>query len=99
MSGAVISYIAAAFAYAGLYILTLFIRTKVKSEKLDIFRKWVRTGVLSAEQLFPQSRSGARKKAYVMTFIEDKTCGFAQEEVDALIEAAVYCLNMEMWDR
>lgn len=99
MSWAFISYITAAFAYACLCILVVFIRAKVKIERFDILRKWVRTAVLSAEQIFPQSRVGAKKKAYVMTFVEDKTGGFTSEEVDALIEAAVYCLNMEMWDR
>lgn len=57
--------------------------------------KWVRIAVQSAEMIFQEIGMGADKKRYVIDFINDKFKWFklTEEQLDALIEAAVLELN------
>jgi LL-H family phage holin len=77
------------------YYVIPILRSKVSDEKLSIVEMWVNIAVAAAEQmkvagLLPD---GQEKKEYVLQFIRDKGITITDEELDALIEAAVYEIN------
>ena len=77
------------------YYVIPILRRKVSDEKLSIVEMWVNIAVAAAEQmqvagLLPD---GQEKKTYVLQFIRDKGITITDEELDALIEAAVYEIN------
>ena len=77
------------------YYVVPILRSKVSDEKLSTVEMWVNIAVAAAEQmkvagLFPD---GQEKKEFVLQFIRDKGLTITDEELDALIEAAVYEIN------
>lgn len=77
------------------YYVVPILRSKVSDEKLSIIEMWVNIAVAAAEQmqvagLLPNDM---QKKDYVLQFIRDKGITITDEELDALIEAAVYEIN------
>jgi LL-H family phage holin len=77
------------------YYVIPILRRKVSYEKLFIIEMWVNIAVAAAEQmkvagLLPD---GQEKKDFVLQFIKDKGITITEQELDALIEAAVYEIN------
>lgn len=77
------------------YYVIPILRRKVSYEKLSIIEMWVNIAVAAAEQmkvagLLPD---GQEKKDFVLQFIKDKGITITEQELDALIEAAVYEIN------
>ena len=70
-----------------------WLKTKASSEKLNIIQMWVNIAVAAAEQIFRAPGSGPSKKMYVMEFLQNKGITITDQELDALIEAAVYEIN------
>jgi hypothetical protein len=70
-----------------------WLRMKIGKEKLDNVQMWVNVAVAAAEQIFSVPGSGAQKKIYVIEFLKTKGITITEQELDALIEAAVYELN------
>lgn len=77
-------------------LITTFIipllKRKLSSEKLEELKRWVSVAVTAAEQLYG-SKSGQRKKEYVLSFLLEKGIVFDAAEVTAMIEAEVYKLS------
>lgn len=69
-----------------------FIKKKLSAEKTEELRKWVSIAVKAAEQLYG-SKTGTKKKEYVVAFLASKGIVFDVDEVNAMIEAEVYKLT------
>lgn len=75
-------------------IITTFLVPYIK-EKLDDARfekllKWTRIAVEAAEKLFNETGLGENKKAYVLAFLQKHGYSVDIDEIDVLIESAVY---------
>ncbi len=73
-----------------------WIKSKVKNEDMDIFRRWVEIAVAAAEQLYA-STDGAAKKEYVLTYLRDKGCSVDVDDLENAIEAAVLKLHSQLY--
>lgn len=74
-------------------ILVLFIRSKTTAEQQKEINAWVKIAVSAAEQIFKGSGRGEEKKQYVIAWLKERGFTVDENELDALIEAAVYELN------
>lgn len=72
-----------------------WIKGKLDERKFDVFRGLVRVGVFAAEQLY-NSEQGKEKKEYVLQLLKKNGYEINSESVDALIEATVKQLRIEM---
>jgi hypothetical protein len=72
-----------------------FLKSKLSVEKLEEIQNWIRTAVAAAEQIYTGDGRGAEKKAYVMSFLQNKNLTNDMPGVDNLIEAEVYKLSQE----
>jgi LL-H family phage holin len=75
------------------YKVVPWIQGNVDVKNLALMQTLIQAFVAAAEQLFPKAGSGAIKKAYVLEKLKDKGVTITDQELDALIEAAVYELN------
>lgn len=75
------------------YFVIPWLKTKTTKEKLGEIEKWVAVAVAAAEQMKAAGLIQTNKKEHVLEFIRDKGITITDEELDALIEAAVYELN------
>ncbi len=71
-----------------------FIKERLNTEKREQLEKWVNIAVKAAEQLFG-SKTGQKKKEYVVSFLLSKGIVFDVDEVTAMIESEVYKLTKE----
>lgn len=74
-------------------ILVPFIRSKTTAEQQREINAWVKIAVSAAEQIFKGSGRGEEKKQYVIAWLKERGFTVDENELDALIEAAVYELN------
>lgn len=74
-------------------ILVPFIRSKTTAEQQKEINAWAKIAVSAAEQIFKGSRRGEEKKQYVIAWLKERGFTVDENELDALIEAAVYELN------
>lgn len=74
-------------------ILVPFIRSKTTAEQQKEINAWVKIAVSAAEQIFKGSGRGEEKKQYVIARLKERGFTVDENELDALIEAAVYELN------
>lgn len=72
-----------------------WIKSKLDERQYDVFNGLVRVGVFAAEQLF-NSNEGQAKKQYVINLLRDNGYDVDAMAVDALIEATVKELRIEM---
>ncbi|MDP4093286.1 MAG: phage holin [Bacillota bacterium] len=78
----------------GLGTLINFLRAKIGNEKFSTYLEYAKVAVSAAEQIF-QNGSGQSKKAEVERFLSQKLSKrLTPEELDKLIEAAVFEMNM-----
>lgn len=70
------------------YLVPL-LKNKVDAGKLSIVKMWVRIAVQAAEMIYNESGQGAKKKEYVLSFLEEKGFRVKADEIDNLIESAV----------
>lgn len=69
-----------------------WIRSKTSAAQFEQIEMWVTVAVEAAEQLYVGSGRGAEKKAYVLEFLNSKGFNLEWDEIDAMIEAAVFNL-------
>ena len=82
-----------ALAAAGVAAFLIpFLKKKLTAEKLAGLRTWVDVAVLAAEQLIG-SKQGQAKKQFVLNFLQRKGYTVNSDEVDKIIESAVYKLT------
>lgn len=74
-------------------IVVPWIKAKISNEKMSLVKMWVQVAVAAAEQLFKTPGMGAEKKKHVVEILKSKGITITDQELDALIEAAVYELN------
>lgn len=77
-----------------------WLRLQVDNTKYKWLLQWTELAVKSAEQtIFGTDTSNADRKAIVTEFLKkqliDKKISLSEEQLDTLIEAAVYTLNQE----
>ena len=75
------------------YILVPYIRTKTTQGQRDNLLFWVSVAVSAAEQIFAGSGLGDQKKQYALDFLIGKGIKISAEQLDTLIEAAVFEVN------
>ena len=77
-------------------IITVFVipwlKSKTHAAQLEKIKMWVTVAVEAAEQIYVGSGRGAEKKAYVLEFLKSKGFNLEWDEIDAMIEAAVFNL-------
>ena len=76
-----------------------FLKEKLEDTKYSWVVKWVGIAVRSAEQTILGNKTGAEKKAIVVDFIRTllikKNIAISEEQLNTLIESAVFELNKE----
>ena len=70
-----------------------WIRNKVGSQKLNLIYTIVQIAVAAAEQTFKKAGMGQSKKQFVINYLKERGISITDQEINALIEAAVYELN------
>lgn len=75
------------------YYIVPYLKNKTGTEKMNHMILWVKAAVAAAEMIYPDIKSGEKKKEYVMEFLKSKGVTITDQELDALIEAVVYELN------
>lgn len=74
-----------------------FLKEILEQSKLSGVMDWIDTAVDAAEQTIKGSGAGAEKKAIVTEFLHQiltsKNLSISDEQLDALIEAAVFAMN------
>lgn len=75
------------------YFVVPWLKTKLSNEKLTEIETWVTIAVAAAEQLKKAGKLTTPKKDHVLKFIKDKGITITDQELEALIEAAVFELN------
>lgn len=86
------------FALVSYYLIPV-LKEKVKEAKYKDLLEAVRVAVEAAEQTFKMSGMGKVKKedvlAYVTDYLNKKNMNITEEQLDKLIESAVFQLNKE----
>lgn len=77
-----------------------FLKQKLEEAKLSGVAKWVDKAVKAAEQTTTQPGAGIEKKAIVVKFLKKiltaKNISISDEQLDTLIEAAVFAMKQSM---
>ena len=74
-------------------IVIPYIRKKTTTEQQKEILSWVKVAVTAAEQIYVGSGRGPEKKQYVLNWLADRKITVDGNQIDALIESAVYELN------
>ena len=75
-------------------ILIPLIKTKISKTDLEKALVITDIAVKAAEQIYKETGQGVIKKKYVMDYIKKSGLNLTDEEINALIEAAVKELNL-----
>lgn len=75
------------------YILIPYIKSRTSAAQRGDILFWVSVAVNAAEQVFNASGMGDQKKQYVLDFLTEKGIKVSAEQLDILIEAAVFEIN------
>lgn len=86
---ALIALIGAIVTY---YVIPL-LKGKISADKWQEIVKWVEIAVAAAEQMKQAGIITVPKKDFVIAFLKDKGVTITDEELNALIEAAVFEIN------
>lgn len=70
-----------------------YLKSKVDAERLAKIQKWVNVAVEAAEMIYKGAGRGEEKKAYVKACLEAHGYALDVDEIENLIESAVYDLN------
>lgn len=74
-----------------------YLKSKGHLEKLGETMEYITIAVRAAEQIFVGSGLGEKKKEYVLQWLKDHNITVDLDKVDAMIESAVYDLNLEQY--
>ncbi len=70
-----------------------YLKAKFDTEKLAKIQTWVNAAVEAAEMIYKGAGRGEEKKAYVKACLEAHGYALDVDEIENLIESAVYDLN------
>ena len=76
------------------FLIVPFLREKTTKEQRENIYFWVSTAVKAAEMIYKEVGQGKLKKEYVVNFLVARGINITEQELDALIEAAVKELNI-----
>ena len=88
---AIISLVAVIFTV----LVIPYIKSKTTIEQQAEIYAWVQIAVSAAEQLFKGIGRGEEKKQYVLDWLAARNIKVNADELDAMIESAVFDLNKE----
>ena len=88
----IIEFIIALLSAVVTTFLIPYLKQKLSEEKQKKLLFWVQTAVKAAEQIYG-SKTGQKKKDYVIAFLLSKGIVFDVDEVTALVESEVYKLT------
>lgn len=71
-----------------------YIKSKTTEKQQENIYFWVGIAVSAAEQIFDGSGRGTEKYQYVVDFLKSKNITFDEGKIMALIESAVYEMNV-----
>jgi len=74
-------------------LLAPYIKSKNSLQMTEEIEKLVQTAVTAAEQMYVGAKQGKKKKDYVIEFLSANGISLDEENITALIEAAVYTLK------
>lgn len=74
-------------------IVIPYIKKRTTTEQQNEIVAWVKIAVAAAEQIYVGTGRGPEKKMYVVEWLADRNISIDTNEIDALIESAVYELN------
>ena len=89
----IIEAVAALIAVIITAVVIPYIKSKTTTQQQARINAWVKIAVAAAEQIYKGSGRGEEKKEYVINWLEERGFTLDEDEVDALIESAVYELN------
>ena len=89
----IIEAVAALIAALITAFLVPYIKSKTTASQQAEINAWVKIAVSAAEQIFKGSGRGEEKKQYVIAWLKERGVTVDENELDALIEAAVYELT------
>lgn len=76
------------------YLIVPLIKQKTTKEQRENIYFWVRVAVQAAEQMADAGLINIPKKEYVINFLTEQGINITIQDLDAMIEAAVYELNL-----
>lgn len=82
------------FALISVFVVP-YVKKKIAAEKLSEILKWVMKAVEAAEQIYKESGMGKEKKKFVENFLTEHGINVDIEQLDVLIESAVWELKKE----
>ena len=74
-------------------IVIPYVKKRTTTEQQKEIVAWVKIAVAAAEQIYIGTGRGPEKKMYVVEWLADRNISIDTNEIDALIESAVYELN------
>lgn len=74
-------------------IVIPYIKKRTTTEQQKELVAWVKIAVTAAEQIYVGTGRGPEKKMYVVEWLADRNITVDTNQIDALIESAVYELN------
>ena len=77
-------------------VLIPYIRKRTTATEYERIANWVTIAVASAQQIYKLSGKEFLRKEYVVDFLKTQGVKLTDEQLDALIEAAVFELNQIM---
>lgn len=89
----IIETVAALIAVIFTAVVIPYIKSKTTTQQQAQINAWVKIAVAAAEQIYKGSGRGEEKKEYVINWLEERGFTLDEDELDALIESAVYELN------
>lgn len=89
----IIEAVAALIAVIFTAVVIPYIKSKTTTQQQAQINAWVKIAVAAAEQIYKGSGRGEEKKEYVINWLEERGFTLDEDELDALIESAVYELN------
>ncbi len=75
------------------YIVVPYIKSRATEAQQDNIKSWVEIAVQAAEQLMNSPGMGENKKLFVLNFLKSKGITLSEDQLNILIEAAVYQIN------
>lgn len=67
-----------------------YIKSKTTNAQQEEIQNWVKLAVMAAEQLYQGQGRGEEKKEYVIEWLKNHNIKLDSEQLDLMIEAAVY---------
>lgn len=89
----IVQAIAALLAAIVTAVIVPYIKSKTTTDQQRQITTWVQIAVSAAEQIYTGVGRGKEKKAYVVDWLQQHGVTVDEEQLDALIEAAVYELK------